>query len=118
MSDFGTKIRKARQEKEMSLREAARQLGISAAYLSKIEIGRCTPNDPLMKKISKLVELDLAELKTLAASNSTNSLYSLERCLDRAEIRAFQSFYRVAKEHQLSIHQAVQVFTDALGKQN
>lgn len=56
---IGSKIRKERTKRKISLREFARRLEISAAYLVDIEKGRRLPNHELIQKISDLLAVSL-----------------------------------------------------------
>lgn len=47
----GEQIRRKRERKNISLRALARQAGISAAYLSDIELGRRRLNESAAEKI-------------------------------------------------------------------
>lgn len=46
-------IRRARQERKISLRSFAAKLGLSAAYISDIELGRRYPSYETLEKIKK-----------------------------------------------------------------
>lgn len=51
MTHAGEKIRRQRKRKHISLRKLASEAGISAAYLSDIELGRRTLNAVTAAKI-------------------------------------------------------------------
>ena len=63
---LGGRLRELREERDLSLRELARQLGeVTAAHLSDIEFGRRYPSEALLKKLAKyfgLLEKDLRAL--------------------------------------------------------
>jgi len=61
---FGMKIRKAREEKEMSMGEIAKELGVSPVYISDIELGkRNIPSDKeMLHKLSKILGIPYEEL--------------------------------------------------------
>jgi transcriptional regulator with XRE-family HTH domain len=65
METLGTRIRKLREAKDISLREFARRIGISAAFISDIELGRRYPSDDMLLKIAVELEADVEELKKL-----------------------------------------------------
>ena len=66
---FGETIREMREAQEMGLRAAANRLGISPAYLSRIERGRERPPKPeLVKRIATLLGGDPDLLFRLADS--------------------------------------------------
>ena len=59
---FGGYLRQKREERELTLLDVAEQLGISVAYLSRIEREReNAPKDELIQKISKVLGLDADE---------------------------------------------------------
>lgn len=65
---LGTEIRRLRTEANITLRDFAKALKISAAYQSDIEHDRRRPPDPLLKKMVGLlshVGADLADLQML-----------------------------------------------------
>ena len=66
---FGETIREMREAQEMGLRVAANSLGISPAYLSRIERGRERPPRPeLVKRLATLLGGDADLLFRLADS--------------------------------------------------
>ena len=66
---FGETIREMRQAQEMGLRTAADRLGISPAYLSRIERGKERPPKPaLVKRLATLLGGDSDLLFRLAES--------------------------------------------------
>ncbi len=60
---LGEKIRQLREKKDMSLRELAKKVGISAAFLSDIELGRRYPSDKYLSAIARALDTPLDELK-------------------------------------------------------
>lgn len=81
MKTFGERIRELREQKDISLRELAKKLAVSPAFLSDIELGRRYPSDEVLAKIAKelgttvesLKQYDtrppIEELKKMAAAN-------------------------------------------------
>jgi transcriptional regulator with XRE-family HTH domain len=66
---FGETIREMREAQQLGLRVAAERLGISPAYLSRIERGKERPPKPeLVKKIARLLGGDADLLFRLADS--------------------------------------------------
>lgn len=49
---FGRAFRKKRESLPKKLREVARELGCSAAYLSNVELGRRAPNNDILSYFS------------------------------------------------------------------
>jgi transcriptional regulator with XRE-family HTH domain len=60
---LGERIRELREERDMSLRELAKKLGCSAAFLSDIELGRRYPSEKNLKDLAQLLSTSLTELK-------------------------------------------------------
>lgn len=52
--EISTALREARKKKKMGLRELARKLGISAAFLSDVELGRRGVSSSLLEKLKTL----------------------------------------------------------------
>lgn len=63
MKTLGEKIRELRDDKDMSLRELAKKLDVSAAFLSDIELGRRFPSDKVLTKIAGILGESVEELK-------------------------------------------------------
>lgn len=61
-SDIGFRIKKIREERNISQEELAVQLGISQSKLSKIENGHLNASLPLIIAASNLFNLSLADL--------------------------------------------------------
>jgi transcriptional regulator with XRE-family HTH domain len=61
-SDLGQRLREAREEKKIGLRELARRLGVSASLISQIETGKTEPSiNTLFAMVSEL-ELSVNEI--------------------------------------------------------
>lgn len=84
MKTLGERIRELRGERDMSLREFARRLdGLSAAYVSDVELGRRFPSGKVLVAMASVLGIPVAELerfdsrpplgdlKRLAASDPT-----------------------------------------------
>lgn len=69
VTEFGKTLRKERVEREWTLNFMAESLGVSAAYLSHMEMGRRPVPDEVLKKICGILsyhEVKAARLKKLA----------------------------------------------------
>jgi len=64
MKTLGQKIRELREAKDLSLRELARKIEVSAAFLSDIELGRRYPSDKILDSISHILGIAIEELRT------------------------------------------------------
>ena len=67
LTPYGKGIRKHRIDRGMTLREMATELGVTPAFLSAVETGRRSVPDGMLTKISKLLNLDMAERAELEA---------------------------------------------------
>lgn len=65
---LGQRIRRLREEKNMGLRETAKMIGISPAYLSRIETNeeKTPPGEEVLRKLAQLLNDDIDELMSLA----------------------------------------------------
>lgn len=59
---FGEKIRKLREDLDLSLRTVAEKIGVSAAFLSDVELGRRFPSADKLKLLSKELKISPEEL--------------------------------------------------------
>ena len=65
MKTLGEFIREQREKNDLSLREFAKKLGgLSAAFLSDIELGRRYPSEGVLKEMARVLHLNLEELKS------------------------------------------------------
>ena len=63
--NFGEKIKKKRLNTNMSLREFAKLMNISCAYMSRLENGECVPSEKVVARISDYLGIDFDELMLL-----------------------------------------------------
>ena len=81
MKTLGDRMRELREEQDISLRELARKLDLSAAFLSDVELGRRYPSNKVLTRIARELGVKpdelrrydtrppLEDLKRLAQSN-------------------------------------------------
>lgn len=62
--NLGQKIRELREKKDLSLRELAKNLDISAAFLSDIELGRRYPSEKVLSGIARALETSVEDLRS------------------------------------------------------
>jgi transcriptional regulator with XRE-family HTH domain len=63
MKNLGEKIRELRENKDTSLRELAKKLDISAAFLSDVELGRRYPSKKVLRQIALKLDVEPEELE-------------------------------------------------------
>ena len=59
---FGSKLREEREKKNISLRELAKKIGVSGAFLSDIELGRRFPSHDKIELLAKEIGIPIEEL--------------------------------------------------------
>ena len=70
---FGEFIRKSRLKHNLGLREFANQVGISATYISKMEIGDyAPPKEENIKKMAQILNIDEDKLLSMAEKLSSD----------------------------------------------
>ena len=70
---FGSLIRKLRIDQKIGQRELASKIGIAASYLNDIEKGkRSAPKQIVIKKLSKLLKININKLNDLAGISKGN----------------------------------------------
>lgn len=60
---FGTYLRQIREEKNISLRELAKKIGVSGAFLSDIELGRRFPSSDKIELLANEIGVPVEELR-------------------------------------------------------
>jgi transcriptional regulator with XRE-family HTH domain len=60
---FGQRIRELREKKDLSLRELAKKIGISAAFLSDVELGRRFPSEKVLIGVAQHLDTTQEDLR-------------------------------------------------------
>ena len=60
---FGEKLRELRDKADVSLRELARKMDVSAPFLSDVERGHRYPSDKLLGNLARFFKVSVEELK-------------------------------------------------------
>src|SRR5947199_1755362 len=63
MKTFGEQIRELREGKDISLRERAKKLGHSPAFLSDVELGRRYPSKKVLRQLANELGVKAEELE-------------------------------------------------------
>ena len=63
MEGIGPFIRRRRDELDLSLRELAKKLDCSPAFISDIELGRRHPSDKVLVEIARVLNVKVEELR-------------------------------------------------------
>jgi transcriptional regulator with XRE-family HTH domain len=75
---LGEYIREIRERKALSLREFARRLGgLSAAFISDVELGRRYPSDRVLERMARVLEVSIEDLRSHDARPPVEDLKKL-----------------------------------------
>ena len=70
---LGDYLHEIRIKKDKTLRTAAKEMGMSAMYLSEIESGKKIPSGPMLKKIADYYQESYIKLASLGNESSDGS---------------------------------------------
>jgi transcriptional regulator with XRE-family HTH domain len=94
---FGAFVRKKRVDRGLSLRKAAMDFEVSAAYLSRIESDDEKPSGSFLAKIADLYDVPMEELASLAKASEKSSSAAFGQTLrSKPELRAL---YRLGNQY-------------------
>lgn len=63
MKTLGQYIRELREKKDISLRELAKKLDVSAAFVSDIELGRRFPSEKVLARLASALDVSVENLR-------------------------------------------------------
>lgn len=95
---IGERIKRARKEKNMTQEKLAEQIGVSIAFLSRIERGNSQVNIKRLSQICKILDLTEGEILN-GSSNESNSYLNVEfaKLLSSCSSEQQKLIYEVAK---------------------
>lgn len=112
---LGQKLRELRDKLDLSLRECASQIGVSAPFLSDIELGRRMPSDDVLIRMAKVLKIDLTDLRQY---DMREPMAELKRMMD-TDPRvgfAFRTAVEQMKEGRLTPEEVVDRLTKSSKK--
>jgi len=65
MKTLGERLRELREEKDWSLRELAKKVGLTAPFLSDVELGRRFPKEENLREIARVLGISVDEFRNL-----------------------------------------------------
>jgi transcriptional regulator with XRE-family HTH domain len=71
---FGAKLREEREKKNISLRELAKKIEVSGAFLSDIELGRRFPSQDKIELLAKELKIPVEELAQYDFRNEAETI--------------------------------------------
>lgn len=97
-SIIGERIKKARKEKNMTQESLAEKIGVSIAFLSRIERGNSQVNIKRLSQICKILDLTEGEILN-GSSDESNSYLNNEfsRLLEDCSSEQQKLIYEIAK---------------------
>src|SRR5260370_39242739 len=101
---FGSFAKAARLNVPLGLRQVAREIGISASYLSKVENDLDDPSGELMSHMARLYNVSMEELTRRAASPRASAAAHGHAVQASAELRAL---YRLAAQLEAGTGQEI-----------
>lgn len=108
MKTLGQHIRELRRQQNLSLRELARRAGgLSAAFLSDVELGRRFPSTKVLENIARALDTSLEEL---ARFDTRPPIEALKRLA--SDNPAFGQALRKLVERKISAEQIIALADD------
>lgn len=93
---LGQRIRELRDQQDLSLREFAKKLGgLSAAFLSDIELGRRFPSEEVLQKMAVALETTVGDLRQY---DSRPPVEELKKLAERNPAYGF-AFRKMVEKH-------------------
>jgi len=89
MRPFGDFLHDLRLEKNLTLRQAGNELGISFVYISEIEAGKRIPSEKILKLFSRFYSIPLGELTKLV--NDQKLIQSSRKSLNSHRLEVARS---------------------------
>lgn len=93
---FGEKLKELREKKNLSLRDLASKVGLSAGYLSQLENNKLNisglPSEDNISKLALVLDADETELALLAGKLSSEITNGIKDALLSGEINKEQVF--------------------------
>ena len=113
MKNFGETIRNLRVAQNLGLRETASRVGISPAYLSRIERGKEHPPRPeVIKDLARLLAADPDVLFRLSASTDPEIVEYLH---EQPEVMALLRFIKEANLTEIEVKSLIQTAENIKG---
>ncbi len=96
IDDYGAVLRKAREDKNITLEDFAKKIRESASFLMKIEQGKLKPNDKILLKVYDFLGVNLVR-------NTDEDLDSKEDTKQEQEIKSVDQFTEVTFNNKKKI---------------
>ena len=105
MKTFGDRIRELREQNDMSLRELAKKVGgLSAAFLSDVELGRRHPSEKVLAEMARNLGTTVEDLRSYDTRPPIDDL----RRMATADPR-FGLAFRLVRDKQVSAEELIEL---------
>ena len=108
MQNLGDRIRELRNERDLSLRELAKLVEVSAPFLSDVEQGRRFPKDDTLDKLARALRTTVASLKTYDTRPPSKEMGELAD-IDVGYAVAFRRMVEHVREQKLTPEEIIQL---------
>lgn len=99
---LGKRIKELRKGKNFTQDKFAELIGIDAKHLSRIECAKTPPSLNLLKKISAILNVDIAEFfKTQHFKTKDELISEIDIILNNSDIEQVKLFYKILKSIEL-----------------
>ena len=114
---LGQKIKELRGVADLSLRELAKKLNVSAPFLSDVELGRRFPSDEVLGKLAKALDISADELRRY---DSRQPVADLKRMIEGSPNLgfAFRTLVEEMKDGRLTPEALAKRLLEAKKKKN
>ena len=111
---LGDVLREARIEKDIGLREIARQLEKSPSYISDIENDRRVPSEDVLAALAQILELDFEHLMAIAGRLGADTRRLVERSPEAVSL--FRKISAMRPEHLRELTKTVDRLSEKKGR--
>lgn len=103
-SIIGKRLKEARKRKELTQDQLSEKMGVSIAYLSKVETGKIHINLERLSQICDFLDVTEGEILNGVSNNSEKYLHSefyelLKKCSTKNQKLAYQILQVISKEN-------------------
>ena len=113
---LGDALREARIDKDIGLREIARQLEKSPSYISDIENDRRVPSEEVLAALARILGLDFENLMALAGRLGADTRRLVERSPEAVSL--FRKISGLSPDQRREIAKTVDQISEKKGRKN
>jgi transcriptional regulator with XRE-family HTH domain len=114
MEGIGPYIRRRRDELDLSLRELAKKIDCSPAFVSDIELGRRHPSDKVLVEIARILKVKIEELRNMDVRPPTEEIKRITQN-DPTFALAFRTVVDKINDEHISADELLEFFRQKEG---